>query len=101
MLPSPAARAAESLTAAGAGQTAAQVPVRSSGWHLLGTARMGDDPERSVVDRDLQAHDVPNLFVADGSVFVTSAGVNPTSTVAALSARLGDHLVRRGRDLAG
>ena len=70
-----------------------EVPVRASGWHLLGTARMGDDPETSVVDRDLRAHDVPNLYVADGSVFVTSAGVNPTSTVVALAARLADHLV--------
>ena len=63
--------------------------MRASGWHLLGTARMGDDPETSVVDRDLQAHDVPGLYVVDGSVFVTSAGVNPTSTVVALASRLG------------
>jgi choline dehydrogenase-like flavoprotein len=54
---------------------------------------MGDDPETSVVDRDLQAHDVPGLYVADGSVFVTSAGVNPTSTVVALASRLADRLV--------
>jgi choline dehydrogenase-like flavoprotein len=93
------ARATESLEAAGATAVHAQVPVRASGWHLLGTARMGDDPERSVVDRDLRLHDVPNLYVADGSTFVTSAGVNPTSTIAALAARLGDHLVRAGRDL--
>jgi choline dehydrogenase-like flavoprotein len=86
-------RAAESLRAAGARELHEEVPVRASGWHLLGTARMGDDPETSVVDRDLQAHDVPGLYVADGSVFVTSAGVNPTSTVVALASRLGDHLV--------
>ena len=76
------------------------MPVRDSGWHLLGTARMGDDPDVSVVDRNLRAHDVPNLYIADGSVFVTSAAVNPTSTVVALAARLADHLVRSGRSLA-
>jgi choline dehydrogenase-like flavoprotein len=99
MLDFHAARARESLEAAGATQIDATVPVRASGWHLLGTARMGTDPERSVVDRNLRVHDVPNLYIADGSTFVTSAGVNPTSTVAALAARLGDHLVRGGRDL--
>jgi choline dehydrogenase-like flavoprotein len=101
MLDFHAERAAESLREAGATQTYAQVPVRASGWHLLGTARMGTDPERSVVDPNLQAHDVENLYVADGSVFVTSAGVNPTSTVAALSARLGAHLTANARDLEG
>ena len=44
-----------------------------------GTARMGDDPETSVLDRWNRTHDVPNLYVVDGSCFVTSAGVNPTS----------------------
>jgi choline dehydrogenase-like flavoprotein len=92
-------RASESLEAAGAVEVHVQAPVRASGWHLLGTARMGADPERSVVDANLRAHDVPNLYIADGSTFVTSAGVNPTSTIAALAARLGDHLVRGGRDL--
>jgi len=93
------ARAAESLREAGAVSTHACVPVRASGWHLLGTARMGTDPATSVVDADLRAHDVPNLFIADGSVFVTSAGVNPTSTIAALASRLADHLAAARRDI--
>ena len=50
----------------------------ADGVHLLGTARMGDDPGTSVVDRWGQAHDADNLFVIDGSVFVTSGAVNPT-----------------------
>jgi choline dehydrogenase-like flavoprotein len=100
MLDFHAQRATESLREAGAHTVHAEVPVRASGWHLLGTARMGEDPETSVVDRDLRAHDVPNLYVADGSVFVTSAGVNPTSTVVALAARLGDHLVAARRNIA-
>jgi choline dehydrogenase-like flavoprotein len=100
MLDFHADRAAESLQAAGATHIHREVPVRASGWHLLGTARMGEDPETSVVDADLRAHDVPNLYVADGSTFVTSAGVNPTSTVVALAARLGEHLVRTRRAIA-
>lgn len=60
--------------------------------HLLGTARMGDDPGTSVVDRFGRAHDVPNLFVVDGSVFVTSGGMNPTATIAALALRTAKHI---------
>ena len=51
----------------------------NGGWHLLGTARMGTDPERSVVNEWGRSHDVKNLFIVDGSVFVTCGGVNPTS----------------------
>ena len=61
--------------------------------HFMGTARMGDDPTRSVVDRWCMTHDSPNLGVIDGSVFVTSGGVNPTSTISALALRAADHLV--------
>jgi choline dehydrogenase-like flavoprotein len=100
MLAFHAARAEESVEAAGARRVHTQVPVRSAGWHLLGTARMGRDPATSVVDRFGRCHDVPNLYVADGSVFVTAAGVNPTSTVAALAARLAEHLVATRREVA-
>ena len=44
------------------------------GWHLMGTARMGKDPTRSVVNEWGRSHDVRNLFIVDGSIFVTSAG---------------------------
>jgi choline dehydrogenase-like flavoprotein len=67
--------------------------MRYSGWHLLGTARMGDDPATSVLDRWNRAHDVPNLYVVDGSCFVTSSGVNPTSSICALALRAADHMV--------
>jgi choline dehydrogenase-like flavoprotein len=56
--------------------------------HLLGTARMGADPSRSVVDSFGRAHDVPNLFVADGSLFVTGGSANPTCTISALALRV-------------
>lgn len=88
-------RASESLSAAGAYRTEAEGLMRFSGWHLLGTARMGADPATSVVDAWGRAHDVPNLYIVDGSVFVTSGGVNPTSTIAALALRIADGLVQR------
>jgi choline dehydrogenase-like flavoprotein len=60
----------------------------------MGTARMGDDPATSVVGRYGEAHDVPGLFIVDGSVFVTSSGVNPTATICALAKRTAQHIVR-------
>jgi len=91
------ARATESLQAAGAYDIASESLMRYSGWHLLGTARMGDNPETSVVDQFGRSHDVPNLFIVDGSVFVTSGGVNPTSTISALALRSVEHLIANRR----
>ncbi|WP_340537768.1 GMC family oxidoreductase [Nocardioides sp. GXZ039] len=93
-------KAVESLRAAGAYDIATESLMRYSGWHLLGTARMGDDPADSVVDQYGRAHDVPNLFIIDGSVFVTSGAVNPTSTIAALALRSVEHLIAHRRDQA-
>lgn len=61
--------------------------------HLLGTCRMGRDPRTSVVDEWCRAHDVPNLFICDGSVFVTGAGVNPTLTIQAMATRTADYII--------
>jgi choline dehydrogenase-like flavoprotein len=55
--------------------------------HLMGTMRMGNHPARSVVNRFNRAHDVPNLFIVDGSSFVTSARQQPTATIQALAYR--------------
>jgi choline dehydrogenase-like flavoprotein len=60
--------------------------------HLLGTCRMGNDPKNSVVNADCQTHDVPNLFVCDGSVFTTSSAVNPSLTIEAIAARAADRI---------
>src|SRR5947207_9117127 len=60
--------------------------------HIMGTARMGDDPDTSVVDAFGRAHELDNLSVADGSVFVSSGGFNPTLTIMALSLRMARHL---------
>jgi len=86
-------RASESLLEAGAYKIEVDRLMRYSGWHLLGTTRMGDDRATSVLDRWNRTHDVPNLYVVDGSCFVTSSGVNPTSTIVAIALRAADHLV--------
>ncbi|MGE5704655.1 MAG: GMC family oxidoreductase [Clostridia bacterium] len=61
--------------------------------HLMGGCRMGNNPETSVVDSFGRCHDIPNLYIAGASVFVTSGGGNPTNTVMSLAARTADHLV--------
>ena len=66
--------------------------------HLLGTCRMGTDPSRSVVDRSHRAHDVPNLFLVDGSSFVTGGRGQPTCTIQALAYRAGDEITRLARE---
>jgi choline dehydrogenase-like flavoprotein len=68
-------------------------------FHLLGTARMGNDPRTSVVNAQHQAHDVSNLFIVDGSSFTTGAAVNPTSTIGALALRCAEDIWKRRRDL--
>jgi choline dehydrogenase-like flavoprotein len=65
--------------------------------HLMGACPMGDDPGTSVVNADCRTWDVPNLYVCDGSVFVTSSAVNPSLTIQALAARTADRLVASGK----
>jgi len=89
------ARASEILTAAGATNLFTSRTVLNTPGHLLGTARMGNDPERSVVNAWGRSHDVKNLFIVDGSIWVTSGGVNPTSTIQALALYVADSMKRR------
>jgi choline dehydrogenase-like flavoprotein len=86
------------LEAAGARNIGTNVPVQNGGWHLLGTARMGTDPERSVVNEWGRCHDVKNLFIVDGSIWVTAGGVNPTSTIQALALYIADQIKQRVSD---
>ena len=74
-------------------------PVQETtvGVHLLGTARMGNDPRESVVDKYHRAHDVRNLFICDGSSFVTSGRGQPTMTIQALAFRAADHIAQFAR----
>lgn len=61
--------------------------------HQCGTARMGDDPQTSVVDRHCKSHEIDNLYIVDSSVFVSSAAVNPTLTIVANSMRVGAYIL--------
>ena len=65
--------------------------------HIMGTCRMGSQPTTSVVNADCRAHDIPNLYICDGSVFPTSTGVNPSLTIQALAARTADRLCDKAR----
>lgn len=67
--------------------------------HLMGGCRMGNDPRTSVVNSYGQTHDIPNLFVCDASIFVTSGGANPTNTVMALALRTADYIIQMGKRL--
>src|SRR5262249_22616105 len=89
------ARAKEVLAAAEATDVCVNTSILYGGWHLLGTARMGKDPDRSVVSEWGRSHDVKNLFIVDGSLFVTSGGVNPTSTIQALALYIADQMKQR------
>ena len=62
--------------------------------HQCGTARLGADPRRAVVDLECRSHDVANLWVTDASVLPTSAAVNPALTIAALALKAGQAMLR-------
>jgi choline dehydrogenase-like flavoprotein len=87
-------RAEEMLRAAGAHRVTRVPLAPMTGWHLLGTARMGDDPATSVTDSRGRCHAVPNVVVADGSLFPTVGAVNPGVTIAALALKVADDLAR-------
>ena len=69
-------------------------PDGSLGDHQCGTCRMGADPRISVTDRTGRVHDVPNVFVADGSLMTNSGGCNPCLTIQALAYWVSEHIVR-------
>ncbi|HEV2329063.1 MAG TPA: GMC family oxidoreductase [Verrucomicrobiae bacterium] len=77
----------EILEASGAKEIVVNKLVAGGSSHYLGTCRMGGDPETSVVDPMCRTHDVPNLFIGDGSVFVTGGAANPALTISALATR--------------
>ncbi|XWN30143.1 MAG: GMC family oxidoreductase [Devosia sp.] len=85
-------RGRELLEAVGAKELSEVALTTNAGFHLMGTARMGDDPQTSVTDRWGACHDVPNLWIVDGSLFVTAAAVNPTHTLQALALRAADRI---------
>jgi choline dehydrogenase-like flavoprotein len=93
-------RQVEILEAAGA-RKIWRFPVEelTASRHLMGTCRMGRDPQKSVVNPFGRTYDVPNLFLVDDSNFVTSARQQPTATIQALAYRSAEHIIglaRRG-----
>ncbi len=93
------ARMVDMHKAAGADHVFSHNLWKEAPGHLLGTARMGHDPERSVVNAFGRSHDVKNLFIVDGSVMVTSGAMNPTATITALSLRASEHILATARDM--
>lgn len=67
-------------------------PVKHTGWHIMGTAKMGKNSENSVVDQNGRCHDVKNMFIVDSSIFCSSSGMNPVSTICALSLKITDYI---------
>ncbi|MDQ2776806.1 MAG: GMC family oxidoreductase [Acidobacteriota bacterium] len=82
----------EVMRAAGA----EEVVQESRYAHLVGAARMGKDPAKSVVDGYGRTHDISNLFVCDGSVMPTQGSANPGLTIQSLAARTADYLISQG-----
>jgi choline dehydrogenase-like flavoprotein len=91
-------RSLELLDAAGARKKWAMgIAEATVSVHLMGTCRMGNDPKSSVVDKYHRSHDVRNLFIVDGSSFVTSGRNQPTCTIQALAYRASDYIARQAR----
>jgi choline dehydrogenase-like flavoprotein len=91
-------RCVEIMEAAGARRVRrAALGERSRSVHLLGTCRMGNDPKTSVIDKYHRTHDVANLFLCDGSSFVTSGRGQPTLTIEALAFRAAEHISQFAR----
>ncbi len=87
------------MEAAGAIKIAGTYPEtgQEGNVHLLGTCRMGDDPNTSVIDSNNRSHDVPNLFICDGSTLVTSGRGQPTMTIMALAFRAAEMINNAAR----
>ena len=77
----------------GAQSTQGIGPVRGAGWHPSGTARMGNNPNSSVVDGRGRSHEIPNLYICDSSVFPTGSCLNPTNTIQAVSLFVAEGIV--------
>ena len=93
------ARATEVLNAAGANEVETSRLPKFAGWHLMGTARTGLDPSRSVVNAWGRSHEVPNLFIVDGSVLITAGAVNVTSTIQAIALRTAEYIKQNRKNL--
>ena len=92
-------RSMELFDAAGASKSwRAPIEHQNGGVHLLGTCRMGDDARTSVVDKYHRCHDIPNLFLCDGSSLVSSGRGQPTMTIMALAFRAAEYIGNAARN---
>jgi len=85
----------EVMSAAGANKVVQEARYA----HLVGAARMGEDPATSVVDKYGRTHDIANLFICDGSILPTQGSANPGLTIQALAARAADYLISQGESV--
>ena len=88
------------LEEAGCYETNVVPTLESAGWHFNGYSKNGNDPKTSVVDANCKTHDVDNLYIIDGSVFTTSAAVNPTPTIQAVALRAADKIFYKDKEMA-
>ena len=89
------ANARKIMITAGSKKTFAYGPVRDTGWHTMGTCRMGSDPKTSVVNKFGEVHGVSNLYITDSSVFTSGSCVNPANTVQAVALYLANNIVKQ------
>jgi choline dehydrogenase-like flavoprotein len=87
------------LKTAGAKKITAFGPVKNTGWHLVGTAKMGTNSKNSIVNKFGQCHEIKNLFIIDSSIFPSSSGVNIASTVQAVSLMISDYIKKNYKKL--
>ena len=84
----------ETMHLAGVTPAKDEISMFGKNIHECGTARMGADPKKSVVDANCKVHDASNVFVTDGAVFTTQGCYEPTLTIMAISARAGEHIAK-------
>ncbi len=87
-------RAKSVLNKLGAETVVTHAPLKNVGWHAMGTTRMGENPQTSVVGPTGETHDVRNLYIVDSSVFPSSSVVNPANTIQSVSLYLTEGLSR-------
>ncbi len=83
------------LEVAGAKKIFSFAPVKHTGWHLMGTAKMGENKKNSVVNKYGQCHDLKNLIIVDSSIFTTGGAVNPIATIQALALKISERILRK------
>jgi choline dehydrogenase-like flavoprotein len=98
MLPAMESVIREIYDAAGAERILRLKPGKPGGEaHNMGTCKMGNDPQKSVLNSFCQTHDIPNLFVIDGSCFVTTGIANPSLTIQAIAVRASEYIVKQAK----